>query len=121
MINNYICLFCYLLKVFARLFPLVGGANSLASPSTLLTGLTLFSEENDFVILTAPNSPTGTEGHPTGFDDEKMSVITEDDETRTPPSFQTRQSSTTTPLGALRTALLNGISVNAKAKGKQPL
>jgi hypothetical protein len=74
----------------------------------ILTGLTLFSEEHDFVILETPNSPAGSETHTSNFDDETITTIAEDDEAKANPPLRTRQNSNPTPFSAFKTALLNG-------------
>ncbi|CAF1169998.1 unnamed protein product [Adineta steineri] len=86
---------------------LVGGGNSPISPSTLLTGLTLFSDENEFVVLSMPSSPSGSDGTNTGLDDDKISTIIEDEQSTNNLSSRLRQNSTTSPFNVFKTALLN--------------
>jgi hypothetical protein len=110
-----LCLFIYiffllkLLKISARLFPLAGGGNTPTSPSILLNGFQSFLDDNEFVILHSPNSPTGFHENNTGFDDDKISVIIEDEETNDDIPHRPRQNSTPTSFSTLKTALLNGI------------
>ncbi|CAF1488798.1 unnamed protein product, partial [Adineta steineri] len=85
----------------------VGGGNSPISPSTLLTGLTLFSDENEFVVLSMPSSPSGSDGTNTGLDDDKISTIIEDEQSTNNLSSRLRQNSTASPFNVFKTALLN--------------
>jgi hypothetical protein len=102
------------LKISARLFPLAGGGNTSASPSITLSGFQSFLDDSEFVILHSPNSPTGYNENNTGFDDEKFSVIIEDEETIDDIPHRPRQNSTPTPFSTLKTALLNGILAEKK-------
>jgi hypothetical protein len=105
------------LKIYARLFPLVGGGSVPASPAGLLfTGLSLVSDDNEFVNISVPSSPSGNDQFNFGGsdDDDKASTIAESEETSTVISAL-RQNSSSTTFNTFKTALLHGIS---RKKGK---
>jgi hypothetical protein len=109
------------LKIYARLFPLVGGGSVPASPAGLLfTGLSVVSDDNEFVNISVPNSPSGNDQFNFGgSDDDKASTIAESEETSSVISAL-RQNSSSTTFSTLKTALLHGIS-GKKGKYIKPL
>jgi len=102
--------------VFIILFPLVGGVNNTpASPSALISGLSLQTDEQEFEIIDVPTSPIET--HHDNDDDnaiddnERASTITESDFTMPRYVGRTRQNSIpSSTFSTLRTAIFNGIS-----------
>jgi hypothetical protein len=115
------------------LFPLVGVVNNTpASPSALVSRISVQSEEQGFEVIHSSNSPA--ESRPSiVFDatvveedddddidaNEKASTITESDFTMPHYPFRTRQNSIpSSTFSTLRAALFNGISaedINQKA------
>ena len=125
------CRLWYVLKyyeninIFARLFPLVGGGGGgvpLASSMTLLSGLSIVNDDQDFLNIHLSTSPTLNHSVKNGSDDddndEKNSVITEIEEPNNKILSSLRKNSSPTTFSALKSALFNGTSAKLN---KNPL
>jgi hypothetical protein len=123
MFSSFMRMFRVLL-FFINWFTLVGGViNTPASPSALVSGLTLESDDQVFEIIHSPNSPVESrhgivdDNNKNDNDDddidanEKASTITESEFTMPHYPFRTRQNSIpSSAFSTFRTALFNGIS-----------
>lgn len=113
----FVLIFCvFLSNKYPHLFPLVGGGNIPASPSTLISGLSSYIDDNDFEIIKSPISEKEFSqfNNDIDDDDEKASTIIESEDTNDNDSPRIRHNSIPTPLSTFKTAVFNGISVEKK-------
>jgi hypothetical protein len=77
----------------------------------MFSGLSLHSDDNEFIIINSPTSPTGIEQNNDDIDDEIVNTIVESEQTIHNRFLRLRQNSTPTTFSTLKTAILNGISL----------
>ncbi len=86
----------------------------------MFSGLSLHSDDNEFIIINSPTSPTGIEQNNDDIDDEIVNTIVESEQTIHNRFLRLRQNSTPTTFSTLKTAILNGIS-DEKINKQKPL
>lgn len=106
-----IYLFCYfkVLKIYARLFPLVGEENTPASPSSLISKLSLVPDDTEFVIVSTPTNTRVNNQHNDDVNDEKASNISENQEAKNNARILLRPNSSPRTFSTFKSAIRNGI------------
>lgn len=104
-------------------FPLVGGGNRPASPATLLAGLSVASDDNEFENVSLPDHGKETEPTKTSPESALDCLVLDDDdnenletiiENEVKNSPRVRQNSIPTSIHQLKHAILNGIAAGNK-------
>ena len=99
-VDTYVC---------ARSFRLAGGHLPVASPPSLLSGLSLFADDTAFEMVASPESATANEQFTFGSNRRRASCMTDSGETHRRVGFRSIGNPSPATFRALKNAFLNGI------------